>query len=687
MKLNVVSRVIGGFTLITVLLIILGLASWLANNKLQTSTRLLQQLSLPALALSNKLSQILLTQENHIVVAYHSANTPNEITAEKTRFSKGSNTFTQDLAKLTTVVRHRQELHHAISQLESRYRTFHSQSTDMISTHETALHTQVSIKQQYANIEAVTHKTASLLFDVIDLEISEAVTKQNIAATASALDDSFIGIMSTSLDLINAADKPTFDTLSKELSYIVSDTQSKLEFAARHWEGIVANSLIEDINEQANNLFTLVKGERSLINLKGTEIDLKRQTARQLTNVEKAADNLNQHMAELTTKIESISEQVSADAIKDIDNTSLQTLFLVLFAIAVAIGVSIAVVRPLTRSLDKINHALNVLASGDLTHRLDDSGHDEFAQLAGNCNKLVNSLCGLIQGILHRSDQLATAAEETSTITAQTTVSIQEQKNQVEQIATATTELNASAEQVSRSAEQALQQVKAADNQSQHMRQIADENKRTILTLADEVSKAGTVINKVHADSAAIGTILDVIRSIAEQTNLLALNAAIEAARAGEQGRGFAVVADEVRNLASRTQHSTQEIQQMIEVLQQGTQEAVTVMALGRTQASSCVAKTEQANQALESISKAVHQAHDAGTHITQAAQEQNLVSQQVSEKLEHIAAISEETAAGADQTAQSSLQVAQLAEELQASVKAFKIEEKGAKLINNIHL
>jgi methyl-accepting chemotaxis protein len=328
----------------------------------------------------------------------------------------------------------------------------------------------------------------------------------------------------------------------------------------------------------------------------------------------------------------------------------------------------------LTRSLEKVNKALNVLASGDLTHKLDDTGHDEFAELAKNCNRLVDSLRSLIIGIVDRSNQLAAAAEETSAITSQTTIGIQEQKSQVDQVAAATTELSSSAQQVSMSADQALNEIKQADQETQHMRTLAEESKNTIIALAEEVAKAGIVINKVHSDSASIGSILDVIRGIADQTNLLALNAAIEAARAGEQGRGFAVVADEVRNLASRTQHSTSEIQQMIEVLQLGTQEAVAVMELGRTQAQSCVEKNEQSNLALETISKSVHRAFDSGNHIAQAAQEQNIVSQQVSEKLEHIASISEETSIGADQTAQSSQQVAMLAEELQASVREFKV-------------
>ena len=673
MKLNVATRVIGGFAFVTFLLIVLGAASWFTNSKLKTSTTLLQDLSLPALESSNRLSHTLSKQEKQVLVAYHSPDS-NAVPAIKSQFTAASNTFSQELNQLTALVSNRSDFSQVINKLKNSYNGFKNQSENMIITRENALLTQAKIKNRYDDIEIAVDDSASLLLDLIDFELSEDVIKQEIAATASTLDSSLSSIVSTSFDLIGTTDKSKFNTISKELDYIVSDTKSRLKYVTNHWEGVVEQELIDEINTEASKVFSLVKGNNSLISMKASEIELNSKASQLLSSVEKQASDVNKQMASLTSTIESISKQVSERAIKDIDNASVQTIILVLIAIVVAIVVSIAVVRPLTRSLEKINHALNILASGDLTHKLDDSGHDEFAKLSANCNKLVDSLRSLIQGILDRSDQLAAAAEETSAITAQTTVGIQEQKSQVDQVATATTELSSSAQQVTASADEALSQIKAADDESRHMRLIADENKRTILALADEVSKAGVVINKVHADSASIGSILDVIRAIAEQTNLLALNAAIEAARAGEQGRGFAVVADEVRSLASRTQDSTQEIQQMIEVLQQGTQEAVAVMELGRSQASSCVDKTEQANIALESISNAVHQAHDSGTHIAHAAQEQNLVSQQVSEKLEHIAAISEETSTGADQTAQSSHQVAQLAEELQASVKEFKV-------------
>jgi methyl-accepting chemotaxis protein len=673
MKINVATRVIGGFTVVTLLLVVLGVVTLFSNNSIKDGTTILKTVSLPALEATSILSENLSTQQIEAVLAYYSTHS-SKIPAIEKKLTDLDSRFKKDLANLGNLVSQQALLSAPLDGLTKSYNVYEASANTMLNERESALSLQEKLLTMRSNLENAADDSSSILLDVIDLETSEDDTERSLAASASLVDGTLINIITTIYDLVAATEQSKFDLIIKELDYMVSEARTKIDYINRQGTGVVSSSILEDLLAESTKVFELLSGNNSIIALKQQQLNHEFAATKQLNDTQTAAKDVNAKMTVLAKSIDTFAGDISNEALNIIDSAFYKTFGVVLFAIVVAIVVSIAVITPLTKSLEKVNQALNVLASGDLTHKLDDSGHDEFAELAKNCNRLVDSLRSLIVGIVDRANQLAAAAEQTSAITSQTTIGIQEQKSQVDQVATATTELSSSAQQVSMSADQALNEIKQADQEAQHMRSLAQESKNTILTLAEEVAKAGIVINKVHSDSASIGSILDVIRGIADQTNLLALNAAIEAARAGEQGRGFAVVADEVRNLASRTQHSTSEIQQMIEVLQVGTQEAVAVMELGRTQANSCVEKNEQANIALETISKSVHRAYDSGNHIAQAAQEQNIVSQQVSEKLEHIASISEETATGADQTAQSSHQVAMLAEELQASVSEFKV-------------
>ncbi|MGX9461755.1 HAMP domain-containing methyl-accepting chemotaxis protein [Shewanella sp. A14] len=673
MKINVATRVIGGFTVVTLLLMILGGVTLLSNNSIKDGTTILKTVSLPALESTSILSENLSTQQNESLLAYYSSRS-SKIPAITKKLTELDNAFEQELNRLASLVKSQQQLTAPLSELTKNYRVYEKSAASMLNERESSLKQQEQLLSLRSNFENAADDASSILLDIIDLETSEDATEQSLAASASLVDTTFINMITTIYDLVGSTEQSKYDLIIKELNYMMSEVKAKLNYINRQGEGVVSSSTLEDLAAESAKVLAFLDGSNSIQTLKQKQLQHEFAAEKQLASTQSAAKDVNKRMTVLAKSIDKFAGEISSAAIDIIDSAAIKTLLVVLTAIVVAIIVSIAVVKPLTKSLEKVNRALNVLASGDLTHKLDDSGHDEFAELAKNCNSLVDSLRSLIIGIVDRSNQLAAAAEETSAITSQTTIGIQEQKSQVDQVAAATTELSSSAQQVSMSADQALNEIKQADQETQHMRTLAEESKNTIIALAEEVAKAGIVINKVHSDSASIGSILDVIRGIADQTNLLALNAAIEAARAGEQGRGFAVVADEVRNLASRTQHSTSEIQQMIEVLQLGTQEAVAVMELGRTQADSCVEKNEQSNLALETISQSVHKAYDSGNHIANAAQEQNIVSQQVSEKLEHIASISEETSTGADQTAQSSHQVAMLAEELQASVREFKV-------------
>jgi len=312
--------------------------------------------------------------------------------------------------------------------------------------------------------------------------------------------------------------------------------------------------------------------------------------------------------------------------------------------------------------------------NGDLTKRLTTKSTDEIGALVDSFNQFVEKLQHIISEVYGSTTQLAAAAEEMSAITVASTENVSKQQQETEQVATAMNEMTATVMEVSRNAEQAAESTSEADAQAQEGRQIVNDTVESINLLANEVDSAANVIQELEQNSDSIGSVLEVIRGIAEQTNLLALNAAIEAARAGEQGRGFAVVADEVRSLASRTQQSTQEIQSMIERLQSGAQRAVEVMGTSRTRAQSSVEKSQKAGDSLTVITEAMSNITAMNTQIAEASKQQSEVAEEINQNIVNISTIAEESANSTSELSQSNIALAELSSNLQSLVGQFKV-------------
>ena len=351
--------------------------------------------------------------------------------------------------------------------------------------------------------------------------------------------------------------------------------------------------------------------------------------------------------------------------------------FLLIVGVLVGFAGSFFISRAIVSPLAETKAAMEDIASGngDLTKRINVRGNDEIAQLANAFNHFASKVQEIVREVSNITIRVASASERMTVVTEETRKGADRQQQETDEVAIAVNEMAASGQEVARNANSAAEAAHNADVAADNGRQVVGHTIEAIDSLAREVKEAGIVIDRVEKDSESIGGVLDVIKGIAEQTNLLALNAAIEAARAGEQGRGFAVVADEVRTLASRTQQSTAEIQTMIERLQSGTRDAVSVMDQSREMAEATVGQAAKAGTSLEEINSAVTTIKDLNSQIACSAEEQSAVAEEINQKVVRISDITDQTAAGAQQTSSASNELNQLAETLKLLVGQFKVQ------------
>lgn len=317
---------------------------------------------------------------------------------------------------------------------------------------------------------------------------------------------------------------------------------------------------------------------------------------------------------------------------------------------------------------------LNVIASGDLTQHIINDGKDEIGDLQKSAQKMNDSLNKIILNITTISQQIDNSSNETSSIALHTSDNINQQQIETEAMAYAINEMSIAIGEVSNGVNTTSIASSELQTETDKGRNIVEKTVLEIQELAKEINQSVIIVGEVEKDSENISTVLDVIKSIAEQTNLLALNAAIEAARAGEQGRGFAVVADEVRTLAGRTQESTEEINQIIDKLQTGSRHAVSAMQKNQIQAKSVVEQASLANSSLNKISQSVIQINKMNDNVASAAEEQNAVTDEINNNISKITDFAKQNATGAETISIKSKEVATMSSDLKHLIKQFSV-------------
>jgi methyl-accepting chemotaxis protein len=505
---------------------------------------------------------------------------------------------------------------------------------------------------------------------------------------------------STILGEVQDSYLPALELTGKNLS-LLDKVKQDLVFAATTGEPSMVDDAEKLADEMKKNVAQLEKnldaadqvkqGEiaainRSLTSYLDTVIPLTRamiagtaDMGQAQASMKKSKENLQALEKELTqTRDESRSDFINA--VKEVNARSEKVLavgmVMGVIVMVLLIGIAFWVARMVTADIKDVAKSLQDIASGeaDLTIQLKSKGKDEVGELVRWFNTFVQRLRGIIGEVVNSTSHLAAAAEEMSNIVMQAKEGAGHQQQETEQLASATNEMTATIESMAQYASEAAQAAQQADQESVGGKNVVAGTIDTIDALVSEVEATSSAIHKLEQESTNIGKVLDVIRDIADQTNLLALNAAIEAARAGEQGRGFAVVADEVRVLAQRSSQSTSEIREIIERLQSEARDAVQVMQSGREKAKESASQAAQAGNALEVITSKVSGINKMNTEIALTAAQQSSVAEEINRNITNINNIAQETAEGAGQTATASEELAGLAMRLQGLVGQFKV-------------
>jgi len=642
--MTILQRVIGGFAVLLVVLLTMVGISYQSTHSISERLTIITGQSAPLSRAASEL-YVHILRANQALLAVLISNDPKQIDDGKRPFNDSLVRFTQLLESIPTYIGDHPQLRDNLAQQRQLSSAYVEQAQNLMETHRqyVAQVAQTHELQGYSSSQGV--QLTSYLRDYIARERSAGADEHLAAAEKLLLE------VNKSYDSLAAhAAKPDIVTLQRLLNLqdevINSRVQAFLAVDPRVGRivAVMVNRLLNDLTG-SDGLYRAFQQEATLAD------HVREQRLATETRLQATLDKIG----EFGSQSLDVASAAKSDADATISNSLSLLLIVCVLAVLAALVIGTWVAFSLRRPLAAFREVLKQLTRGDMRVRFDVSRKDEFGELGGYLNELTQSLQTTFRELIGSADTLAQSASENAVVSEQTTRVVDEQKDRLHSAASAMTEMESTVEEVARRAQDTRSAVDDTSELTHKVQQRVAETIVNIRQQAEQVNKASAVTDELQKYGQNIDSIVDAIRTIAEQTNLLALNAAIEAARAGEQGRGFAVVADEVRSLASRTQASTSEIQEMIGQMQGKIHSAVQVMNESQVQSNNCVTLASGADELLVAMGEAVGTIRDMNIQIAAATEEQSATVQETSRMVTQINDSAQQAAEGAERTASSS--------------------------------
>jgi methyl-accepting chemotaxis protein len=666
MKLTVTARIVGGSGLVILLLVALFFTGLSGVNSIEEGLTAVTDKSTPMLiAGSENVSSLFKATVE--INRFHQSRISTELDSLESSYQKSMEKNSKAVNSLKLAAQQYPEVLASLNESNKNIANFTEIIPLVFETHRSDIAYGKQVVQLRSEFEDVADELDSYLFDFAD-DIGAGPVASILTNMSNMVREATVTIT----DVLVADDASAIQAAIKDISSLVAAFDNKFAEVKSNTKA-ANNDNFSDTEDSINKFRNLTVGDGNILSIYQRQLTSRAESKQYLSDSDDAAGEAQAHLNNLFSKVKALTQSIKGNASSKVSSSRTMLIMFAIIAILVAIGVNYWVLQSITGPLQDVLRVIAKVSSGDLTEKAKIFSDDELGKLSSGFNDLIDALSTMLKEISSSSMQLSAAAEQTSTISSQSHESINYQKEQTDMIATAMTEMTATVDEVANSANNTLLEVQSANRETADGQSVVQHSISTINKLATEIERASEVIDKLNMYSTNIGAVLDVIRGIADQTNLLALNAAIEAARAGEQGRGFAVVADEVRTLASKTQESTSEIQEMIERLQTGTKEAVAVMESSRSEAQNSVDQTAMAGDSLQKITQAVSVINDMSTHIASAAEEQSSVSQEMHRNVSSISEMADRTAQGASENLSASQELARLAEHMRKLIGRFR--------------